>query len=966
MPELRKWGQHWKWNALQTWHCLFLSKLNSPGDICTWSRKLEIHPRTNIIRGIFCRHFDKGGLVKTVNRKVPERTAGDFLVVELRTHGVSGTPPASILGAKSVVQVNDGPRGRFFQEAEPTNSEVANPYQHSISLDEVPHRRLREAYHWGSMTSGGFMQAMWALLLPFALVNVAQWMLPGPTGPKKPWTVTAARAVLRVIGLLLTALISAQMTVIVADLLFAQCLSSTVPNPESSACWSSESIAGHLPSWLERWTPARVVIADVPDALRGHPLAGALVIAAVLTAAVVVCGTMTGSRYAKKLGFHDDLEAGVLRTSKVSAVVNAPNAIGQREFRAASSKSATAPALRTLHTVAAFCSSALLLLGMGKWSGPNTETGLWSLVVLLSLLALLCSAALDDPTLSGGRYSGGYRLAQWFLRGRPGWGLSAFAFALFVGVCVLVVPSRLDRSVFGASLTGVNDGVSFLMITLCGLCLLLFVLVFPAGVAQWIFQNETIWGSDPRLGARVPVKFRAMLIGIHAPFVASLACLLGAGFGAGLAEIVAHFLVQNDVKTRLPSIYQAVALLWGVMACGLLLLAVGALMVLNLRLAFGKLYRDAQILQFGDTPSSLGERVKFGSRWFLSRINQSLHRIVAYTVVLGVLGGIVSTYTVHDLPAWLYSLRDRLIGWFVDPAADLSRHWDRLADADWAKLQGVLEGVGFAVIGFLVVTLLRSIMNARKNPDKSGRNLGVIWDIVSFWPREAHPVTPMSYAPRALDDIVGRIYHHLEWNPTSKTFSSGKAPNTRIVLCGHSQGSLLMYAAVLQVDRELKRSPHRAAVLERIGLMTYGSQLQWAFARGFPSMLSFGSHERVMNSLGGRWHNLIRFTDFVGGPVLSWERTPIAQTPSMSATVLVDGDDSTPPRNPVYQECERTSPKGGHLELGNEHWLADPEPGSAEMLGHSNYTASDHWDSVLGKCVRRVVPAAAEVQNPVT
>ncbi|AYJ48116.1 hypothetical protein D8W71_06955 [Rhodococcus sp. P1Y] len=898
----------------------------------------------------------------TVNENVPGRTADGFLVVELRTHGVSGTPPASILGAKSVVQINPGRHGRFFQEAEPTNPEEANPYQHPITFGEVPHDRLREAYHWGSMTSGGFMQAMWALLLPFALVNVAQWMLPAPTGTKTAKLVTMARALIRIIGLLLTALISAQLTVIVADLFFAQCLSATVPSPQSSACWSSESIAGHLPSWLERWTPAKLVIADIPDALRAHPLAGALVIAAVVTAAVVVCGTMTGAKYAKTLGFEEDPTADVAASAEPLPAVDAPDAIGRAEFRATSSESETAPALRTLHTVAAFCSAALLLLGMWRWSGHNAETYLWGAAVALSLLALVCGAALDDPTLSGGRYSGYHQLAQKFLSGKPGWILSALAFGVFVGVCALVVPGRLDRSEFGVSLAGVNDGVSLLMITLCGACLLLLVLVLPAGVGQWRFQKEVIWESDPESGDRVPVKFRAMLFGVHAPFVASLACLLGAGLGAGLAEIVAHFLVQNDEKVRLPGIYQAVALLWGVMACGLAILAICALVVLNLRLEFSRLYRDAQILQFGDTPLSLGETVKFGSRWFLSRINQSLHRIVAYMVVLGVLGGIVSIYTADNLPAWLYSLRDRLIGWFVEPAAELARHWDRLGDADWAKWQGVLEGVGLAVIGFLVVTLLRSIMNARKNPDKSGRNLGVIWDIVSFWPREAHPVTPMSYAPRALDDLVGRIYHHLEWNPKSETFSNGTAPNTRIVLCGHSQGSLLMYAAVLQIDRELVEHENRAAILERIGLMTYGSQLQWAFARGFPSMLSFESHARVMKSLGGKWHNLIRFTDFVGGPVLSWKRVPEGAT-SMRATVLVDGDDSTPPNNPVYQKCAPKSPENGHLRLGNEHWFADPAPSSTEMLGHSNYMASAHWDSVLGECVRRTIPTAAEVQN---
>ena len=152
-------------------------------------------------------------------------SAREFVVVELRTHGVSGTPPESMLETDSVVAVDNDEYKRFFQESSGGNPKVADPFQHPVMIDGTEHRRLREAYHWGGMTSGGFMQALWALLLPFSLVNLAQWMLPAPTGPRTARVVTTARALIRAIGLLLTALITAQLTVILADLFFAQCLS---------------------------------------------------------------------------------------------------------------------------------------------------------------------------------------------------------------------------------------------------------------------------------------------------------------------------------------------------------------------------------------------------------------------------------------------------------------------------------------------------------------------------------------------------------------------------------------------------------------------------------------------------------------------------------------------------------------------------------------------------------------------
>ncbi|WP_338888778.1 hypothetical protein [Rhodococcus sovatensis] len=724
--------------------------------------------------------------------------AREFVVVELRTHGVSGTPPESMLETDSVVAIDTGTHKRFFRERNGTD-----PSRRSVEIDGTTHERVREAYHWGGMTSGGFMQALWALLLPFSLVNLAQWMLPAPTGPSAARAVTTARALIRVIGLLLTALITAQLTVILADLFFAQCLSFTVPVSEAAQCWSSESMAGHLPSWLERWTVARTLIADIPDALRVRSFWSGVIVALVVTAVVVLCGTMTGSRYASKLGLSQgqaDDEA--VATRALVPTNSAP--LGDKEFRATSTGSPTAPALRTLHTVAAFCASGLILLGMWLPSGLNVESALFVLTAVLGVLALGCSFWLDDPTFSGGRYVRGHTFARQRLSGTGGWIASVFAFLVFWAVCVLVVPGRFDSSAFGTSMTGSNDGVSALMVVLCGLCIVLFVIVSVPAFLQSRFQCATVLCTDQNYRKRVPPKFRAMLFGIHAPILAALACILGSGFGAGLAQIVSHFLVQNDVKARLPGIYQAVAFLWGVIASGLVALALVILILLAYR-SLLKPFPDAAAVQFaaGATTPGLWRRVKLAGRWYLSRINQYLHRIVAYIVGCAVLGGLISIHTADDLPGWLLSLRDATTGCIADWVVSVALRWDYLANQPWSARQGALEGAGFAILGLIAATLLRSIMNARKNPEKSGRNLGVIWDIASFWPREAHPVTPLSYAPTALDDLVGRIYYHLGLDPTTREPNTKVAQNNRVVLCGHSQGSLLMYAAVLQVRREL-------------------------------------------------------------------------------------------------------------------------------------------------------------------
>src|SRR5215216_6511340 len=94
-------------------------------------------------------------------------------VVELRIHGVHGTPPAEMLGIET---------GEVRQVA---GDSLTGCYRSKSG--ELPYRKLTglpisvEAYSWGTLTSGvrglfGWVQrALWLLLLPFALANLAYW-----------------------------------------------------------------------------------------------------------------------------------------------------------------------------------------------------------------------------------------------------------------------------------------------------------------------------------------------------------------------------------------------------------------------------------------------------------------------------------------------------------------------------------------------------------------------------------------------------------------------------------------------------------------------------------------------------------------------------------------------------------------------------------------------------------------------
>ena len=79
--------------------------------------------------------------------------------VELRIHGVSGTPPDALLKAPPVRVAGTGDSGFYRSDA---------------TLDDG----VVEAYSWGGLTSGSRLTALWLFLLPFALANVSGWMLP--------------------------------------------------------------------------------------------------------------------------------------------------------------------------------------------------------------------------------------------------------------------------------------------------------------------------------------------------------------------------------------------------------------------------------------------------------------------------------------------------------------------------------------------------------------------------------------------------------------------------------------------------------------------------------------------------------------------------------------------------------------------------------------------------------------------
>jgi hypothetical protein len=107
-------------------------------------------------------------------------------VVELRVHGVGGTPPEGLLGVTGVTDLvrtgGDGDSAFFARLSD----------------------RSVEGYSWGPLTARGLLQPLWLFLLPLTLVNVAGWMLPRTRRARHKSMRWLARFLVLLLGMSLT------------------------------------------------------------------------------------------------------------------------------------------------------------------------------------------------------------------------------------------------------------------------------------------------------------------------------------------------------------------------------------------------------------------------------------------------------------------------------------------------------------------------------------------------------------------------------------------------------------------------------------------------------------------------------------------------------------------------------------------------------------------------------------------
>ncbi|MBB5084150.1 hypothetical protein [Nonomuraea endophytica] len=756
-------------------------------------------------------------------------TAG---VTELRVHGVSGTPPADILNHPHPRQVCGDDEAGFYRRwwpgGQPTSPDA-----------DLPGIRRREAYAWGGLTSGGKTIALWLLLLPFALVNLAYFMLPRPAAASR-WGVllrNVAEAGLRLYALLLTGALVGAVTKSAVDLIGWQC----------AAAGRGCTLPG-APSWVQ-WL----------NALWPREISPRLALTALVPFAVVVLLWVIGRRTWKR----DEATDMPSNGAEPAAALLAQPRLWHGE--------APVGRLRALHLAFALGSIGLVV------ALPYTGTGVGLALTLANagvqvaavLLVLLPGVArrVNPRSGSDGR---GLDVVCVVVR----WaGLGAFV------VTFLVALNGLPNGAPAYRLpTGVLGQVQFAL-TL-GVALLLLAVVL--GLALMDRQPE----------ARRPVG------GMASWFVlmAATACVNALGLGV-VFWTASFFGVPDSMNTGITAAGPGRRLFLGDetwwTAALLPVVGVGAVVVgivlVGVRLKVAAELGPKLAKQYGAE-----NQATVAHMWALASLTDKAG------LVLGVLSGF------------------GLVGFAV-----VTVIYQRNLLIPVGGVAGLMATLGSWALAALLVGLV--LLGRRAYSDNGlRRTVGILWDICTFWPRAIHPLAPPCYTERVIPDLLSRL----------RTLAPGDTD--RVLLSGHSQGSVIAVAAIMQLPPQMKK---------RVSLLTHGSPLRRLYAAFFPAYFGPDCLKEVAREV--KWINLYRRSDPIGGPI--FHRIPNAaadpeETPRKQGSITghvtewATAELTESATGPLMGSVTR--PASGHVV--DRHCWDPARPEHGERLPIA-YWHSDYW-----------------------
>jgi hypothetical protein len=364
---------------------------------------------------------------------------------------------------------------------------------------------------------------------------------------------------------------------------------------------------------------------------------------------------------------------------------------------------------------------------------------------------------------------------------------------------------------------------------------------FSAGVGLWTAQlvGTPVHSSA---AAACEIGFRAKVLGFSGPDVQALFDACDPKRRAQLPPLPANFETLVDKYNTatpifVPPGYFAAAIVFSVLV--LILLVLAAMLWLNRIPRWARAVTGRVIDDYGGRPDreARDRALAVARARVLASLTDSIPPVLAGFAVTAI-AAFVALVSVglaggfNRLPVWLPGLSTVCVA--------------------------MLSAAAAGIVGLAVVAL--------RDREKR-RMVGVLWDVITFWPRANHPLTPPCYGERTVPELVGQLSY----------LTSGST--RRLVLAAHSQGSIIAAATVLQADN---------AGLPHTGLLTFGCPLRRLYARNFPAYFGYNTVEAVHFREPTRWINLWALTDPIGSWLLVNDNADMTDAPETLDCRLLD------------------------------------------------------------------------------
>jgi hypothetical protein len=804
--------------------------------------------------------------------------------VELRVHGVSGTPAEDMLDCPTEFLTHEaGDKYAGFYRCRPCGD----------AADGLP---VKEAYSWGGLTSGSATRALWLLFLPFILINLAHWMLPpSKTGRRSPGVAVTA---LRLLALSLTLTLMLASVQVAVDIVGWQC----------AAMARCSSRLGPLSSLIYAPDGLRVAVTALP-------VASMLVLLLLLGRANPASAGTDGQQSQASTGVEEAMGAGnealppsekAAGSTKVPpptpAVVTEDIPLKETNFW---NPDDSVKRLRACHVMAWASGLGMVVLMAPARQIDNWPVLRWACVTLLvvNIVVLVASIAMTWSTRISGRGGpSGDEWNQWMPRMQ--WtSVGLLAVTLFVVGFTKMGhhPPAAGLITEPTHLPGLRNTIYGLLIVQILILLVLFAATARCMNTKWwrgaisSILRALVWPM-PQLIRRFRGQPMADVSGdgwttsVHgfgAPIVATIAILAAGGFSTGVGLWSAQYLGDPVPSTN-------------VAEC---LIGFRAKILDSGDRNVEALFRECNEAKQRQLPKlPANDEVQISQYFSDSPLIVPPAFFVAALVFFALLFTLAAAAGLlwwMVIPRWTKDDKPDVQQDYANPAPPPASDDPRVSAVAKARAVASLTDyaptilarlTGLAVLSMVSLGIPFILIFATKGFDhvpitvpvlsnlsvvsisataagivavaaaafrnrKQRRVVGILWDVITFWPRANHPLTPPCYAERTVPDLKKQLACLTD------------KPASRVVLSAHSQGSIIAAATLLQDDVDTRD----------VALLTFGCPLRRLYGRNFPAYFGRHSMDRLAQKQDNQWLNLWARTDPIGAWVFT-EGEPVRPT----------------------------------------------------------------------------------------